>query len=145
MKVYYVYTLLDPRSDEVFYIGMTSKPKCRLSDHWTQSNGLSKKDDYISEMREADIKPHLNIIDTITSSERYIARVVEQVWIKIYLDRGYNLTNETIPLWASYLKPSLKLIAIIKQMDTSSLHGLEWWNKGYAVVEIAAKMAQVSQ
>lgn len=31
---WYVYELVDPRTNEVFYIGKTATPKRRLSDHW---------------------------------------------------------------------------------------------------------------
>jgi len=57
----YVYTLTDPRTDEVRYVGATKNPSERLRQHLENPHSIDL-DQWISELEEACCEPGMNLI-----------------------------------------------------------------------------------
>lgn len=79
---YYIYTLSDPISDEIKYIGKTKNIKDRLTRHLSPSNLENKwtsKTKWIIWLKERGLKPKIEIID-----EGYIDNIneLEIYWIE---------------------------------------------------------------
>jgi len=88
-----IYSLIDPISNEVRYIGKTiQKPESRHSSHISQSKHNKKKDYthcWIKSLLNNNNKPILNIVEETYDITR------ETYWIKYYRELGCKLTNFT--------------------------------------------------
>lgn len=91
-RLIYIYTLSDPLTNEIRYVGKTiQKPTYRLSSHISQSKYNSKKDYchcWIKSLLNKDLKPIMNIVEETFDVSR------ETYWIKHYRC-NYKLTNFT--------------------------------------------------
>lgn len=92
---YFIYTLSDPRTNEIRYVGKTKQPKDRMSRH-LQKCYLDKydkntyKSNWIKALLKENVQPKMYIIeegDNIDINEKEI------FWIKWFKDNGYRLTN----------------------------------------------------
>lgn len=92
--LYKIYTLTDPRTDLVFYVGMVdSTLNSRLSQHVGDCQILrTEKDKFIFQMIKEGFAPVISLIEEV-SENRKQALSEEQKWIFYYLNRGYNLLN----------------------------------------------------
>jgi len=90
-RLIYIYTLSDPITKEIRYVGKTvQKPTYRLSQHISQSRCTNKKDYchcWIKSLLNKDLEPVINIIEKTYDVNR------ECYWIKYYKDNNYKLTN----------------------------------------------------
>lgn len=90
-----VYALDDPRTDQPFYVGMSSHPEQRYYEHMADTAD-SPKVARIQDIRGAGLAPALRVIETHESRE--IASNRERHWIQRYLNDGVKLTNVSRPL-----------------------------------------------
>jgi 3-oxoacyl-[acyl-carrier-protein] synthase III len=93
-KTFYVYTLTNPKTDEIFYVGVTQSCKWRKSTHAskiTDNGKLSRKDRYVV---ENGITPVFEVIDEIVAYSLIKASEVEEYWIHQLRAWGFNLTNQ---------------------------------------------------
>jgi hypothetical protein len=92
-NITYIYSLIDPETNEIRYIGKSNNPKNRLVDHIRKSKYSNVyKNRWISKLKEKNLSPIMNIIESVCNdmwSER------EKYWIKYYKDMGCKLTNLT--------------------------------------------------
>jgi hypothetical protein len=94
MTTYYIYSLTDPRSMQVFYVGQTTNPKDRLSTHIAVSKIAGKDGDghrvkeRITEILQAGFRPSMAIL------ERTMDKTREKHWIKHCLFLGLPLANK---------------------------------------------------
>lgn len=139
----YIYTLSDPLTKEVRYVGKSVNPKKRLDNHLH----IKKKAHcscWIQSLKNKDLKPIFSIIE-ITDKENWIDR--EQYWIAYYKQQGANLTNHSIggegqtgtkQSQESNLKRSISLKGRKlgsyseerKKAISNGLKGRTAWNKG---------------
>lgn len=87
----YIYTLSDPRTGFVRYVGKTKNLKKRQSDHLHPKKS-SKKEEWIRLLQSGGFSPIFNIIDECTivdGSEK------EKQYIKIFKSFGADLCNYT--------------------------------------------------
>lgn len=87
----YIYSLNDPDTDEIKYVGKTNDPKRRIAEHLIDRT-KSYKNSWIKGLLQKNKNPNLKIIEECFESnweER------ERYWIKYYKDLGYSLTNLT--------------------------------------------------
>lgn len=97
---YRVYVLKNPINDEIFYVGVTSKPlKHRLNGHMGGlKNKPTAKNEYILRLVEAGHKPIIEEIEVI-SATCYIHRAYalhrELYWIRHHKEQNLALTNGT--------------------------------------------------
>jgi predicted GIY-YIG superfamily endonuclease len=57
MKKYYIYTLSDPITNEIRYIGYSKDPKKRYANHLCISKLKSKKNSWIKSLKNKGLKP----------------------------------------------------------------------------------------
>lgn len=93
IKKIYIYSLSDPITKEIRYIGKTiQNPQYRLSSHISQSKHNAKKDYchcWIRSLLNKNLKPLLALIEETYDINR------EAYWIKFYRDKDLRLTNFT--------------------------------------------------
>jgi len=90
-----IYTLNDPITNEVRYVGKTKKSLTkRLYEHSTKRNLTSNtyKNNWIKKLINLGLRPIIKTIE-IVNEDNWIER--EMFWIKYYKELGTNLTNAT--------------------------------------------------
>jgi transcriptional regulator with XRE-family HTH domain len=89
-----IYVLIDPRTDLVRYVGLTSAdPRKRLNSHMAQANPdylHTAKSAWLLELRRDGLLPHMRVIDRVGHDA---ARDAERRWIGHYNDPPGTLTN----------------------------------------------------
>ena len=85
----YIYTLSDPRTDEVRYVGKTRDPKGRIRNHMGKREH-NHKGNWIESLRKLDLTPVVHFIDNVPTAEWSFW---EQHWIQTFLGWGFKLTN----------------------------------------------------
>ena len=89
----FIYALIDPRTNEIRYIGKADKPKCRLSIHIKDAKWeLTYKGSWIRSLLVRGDCPVLQIVDEVLNSEWQSA---ESAYITFFKEEGLNLTNGT--------------------------------------------------
>ncbi len=88
----YIYILLDPRTNEIRYLGKTNDTKERLYGHLYEKGKLGHKYKWIQQLKKNGLKPIIEILDTVPKEE-------EEFWEKHYISLlkswGIRLTNFT--------------------------------------------------
>jgi len=95
----YIYILIDPRTNEIRYLGKTNNPKRRKSEHLSEYNKsrntpqkMTHKDKWIKQLKKVGLKPIMEIFDTVPQEE-------EDFWechyISLLKSWGIELTNLT--------------------------------------------------
>lgn len=94
METTFIYTLIDPNTNEIRYIGKSNTPRKRLYDHINEcnTNKKSHKISWIKTLLDKGKRPTIEIIDEIYTTEW---EFWEQYWISQFKTWGFNLTNIT--------------------------------------------------
>ena len=88
-----IYTLSDPVSKEVRYIGLTTKPlKERFSQHYSRKCN-NHKCNWIKGLRSKGLRPVMQELDIANSTEELNS--LEIYWIEQFKQWGFNLVNLT--------------------------------------------------
>jgi hypothetical protein len=104
MGVVYIYGLIDPRNDEVFYVGYTKNLKTRYNSHLNiDGHGRVKnlyKNNVIRKILKVGLKPEMKIIDECKHEfnnelNMFEHERLEIYYIKKYREGGIKLTNLT--------------------------------------------------
>jgi hypothetical protein len=100
---YIVYSLIDPRDNELFYIGKTIQGSKRFNEHFKDSSlkvdGNTKKANKIRKLKKLGLKPSINILYNLGNCQfdkntiNTILYEKEQELIEFYKMIGYDLTN----------------------------------------------------
>jgi len=92
----HIYALVETGKDigEVRYIGITSNPIIRLTQH-RQSTENNDKGKWVSALRDEGKTVDMILLDTATSRDE--AHIKENAWILFARTRGWSLTNSTDP------------------------------------------------
>ncbi len=90
----YIYTLSDPRTGEIRYVGKTTKINKRFSGHLTESRrgDISHKCNWIRSLLTIGLKPVIEVLDTYDGDDW---TWLEMYWISQFKIWGYNLTNNS--------------------------------------------------
>ena len=89
----FIYMLIDPRNDEIKYVGKSDHPNQRLKEHiYMRYKKRSHKNNWIIGLIDSGLQPILKVIEEIRYSN-WEKR--ERYWIKYYKKQGYKLTNMT--------------------------------------------------
>ena len=91
-QTYQIYTLNEPNSDIVRYVGLTSDFKERIRAHF-RCNKKYRVNDWIKSVKKKGLLPTVNIIDETEGLEQ--ARIKEIGYIKLFKSLGARLTNLT--------------------------------------------------
>lgn len=92
MPEHTIYALIDPRKENVRYIGMTQERlQTRLYQHLNHLDGNLEKRAWIRELQSIGMTPSIKALeDNLTRTE---AQVRETYWIKHYLSTNTSLLN----------------------------------------------------
>lgn len=89
----YIYTLSDPKTSEIRYVGKTTNPKQRRHNHSNKARDQgTHKRNWIESLRRQGLKPIFEIIDVVIDNWQFW----EQYWIQQCKAWGFKLTNHTI-------------------------------------------------
>jgi len=89
----FIYTLSDPITNDVRYIGKTNDVKFRFNDHIKKSkNNKTHKDKWISSLLNKGLKPLISIIDTVHEDGWEFWEIF---YISLFKTWGFNLVNHT--------------------------------------------------
>lgn len=87
----YIYTLTDPLTNEVRYVGKSNNPKERYSNHLRATQSQSKnRRAWVLGLKTQGFKPILHIIDVVPLNEW---RYWERFWIEQFKAWQFNLLN----------------------------------------------------
>lgn len=90
MRTIYIYTLKDPESNNIRYVGKTTNPKNRLNAHITRSkNNKYHSARWVKSLLNKGLKPILEVIEEC-ADDNWQER--EKFWIKFYNEKC-DLTN----------------------------------------------------
>lgn len=88
---WYIYSLSDPRTDEIKYIGKSGTPKQRILSHIANTDSCGeKKRKWVAELKNLGLKPILNIIE---ECEHQFAQKRETFHIRQFTIKGCSLLN----------------------------------------------------
>lgn len=96
----YIYTLSDPSTMEIRYVGQTNEPKRRLNDHISSSINESSdsydtyKARWIRKILNNNLVPIMSIIDSCSSFEE--SNKLEKIYVENLTKDGYRLTNSHV-------------------------------------------------
>lgn len=93
MKTTNIYILIDPRNQQIRYVGKTNNPDERFKNHMNRGhNKLSHKRNWIESLKKLGLKPIMQIIDIVLIDEWIFW---EKYWISQFKSWGFNLVNHT--------------------------------------------------
>jgi hypothetical protein len=96
----YIYTLSDPSTMEIRYVGQTNEPKRRFNDHISSSiNENSDSYDtykarWIRKLINDNLLPIMNIVDSCSSFDE--SNKLERIYVENLTNDGYRLTNSHV-------------------------------------------------
>lgn len=96
-REWHIYTLCDPVTEQVRYVGWSFLPKRRLVGHlWRARSGRerSHKANWLRSLEESGLAPLLRIVESGTSERGWAT--AEPAWIRHYTNIGCRLTNLTL-------------------------------------------------
>jgi group I intron endonuclease len=91
METVWIYTLSDPLTLKVKYVGKTCRINRRLNDH-LKCTGRSKKDAWVKSLKNKNLSPILEILDI---GDKKNCDLLEQYWISQFRAWGFELKNMT--------------------------------------------------
>jgi len=94
--LYFVYELIDPRTDQTFYIGITNHPNGRMMQHLTAKDTNKMKIAKISELQSENLLPKMNIIEIVEGKEKALTR--ERYYIHTYVQQHLLTNIQYMPL-----------------------------------------------
>ncbi len=94
MSKVYIYGLVDPRTEQIRYVGQTKDIKRRLRNHLNDAKrGVkSHKHSWIRKLLVEKVKPKITVIEKCNSRN---ADEREEYWIVYYRETEAGLTNQT--------------------------------------------------
>jgi hypothetical protein len=116
MAVVYIYGLIDPRNDSIFYVGFANDLNKRFHEH-LNTNGKKReknthKDNVINKILALGLKPEIKILDECEHEYNNKLKIceherLERYYIQKYRNEGIKLTNLTDggDGGCTYLKP----------------------------------------
>lgn len=88
--MFYVYGLIDPRDNQIHYVGITrNTPARRLASHIT--SGGSAKDNWIASLLDAGFLPTITVLQSAATYQEIFE--MESWWIRLAEVAGWPITN----------------------------------------------------
>lgn len=88
----YIYHLIDPKNDEIRYVGKTIYPEHRYSKH-LRDKTRTWRGKWIRSLLSRGLEPFMEIVETVPAGDDWAAR--ERWWITKMREGGCRLTNCT--------------------------------------------------
>lgn len=87
----FIYTLSDPQTGYVRYVGVTNSPGRRLEQHFSGSDGNLRKSCWVAELSQQWMVPLFEIVDSVEESEWAFW---EQFYVGLFRSWGFELFNK---------------------------------------------------
>ena len=137
MKYTYIYILIDPRTNQVRYVGKADDCDKRLDKHMYEGkNKNNHKANWIKGLIKENLKPILEMIDKVPYEEW---QFWERHYISLYKSWGFKLTNNTMGGDGGTMSPEILKIISIKNTGKSSLLGTHRSDKTKELLRKSAK------
>src|SRR3990167_5576743 len=92
MREWFIYVLVDPRTQDARYVGWTFNVQKRIRDHISKARRQrSHKANWLIQLERLGLRPEYMILETGFNDWAK----AEQRWIRYYRSRGVDLTNLT--------------------------------------------------
>lgn len=117
---YYVYKLIDPRSNTVFYVGKGTGNRAYLHAKFKDGNNNYYKDSLIKELHKQELEPTVEIVEYFADEKEayeYEDRLIENIGI----DNLTNITEDARPPSKKGWTPSAETLS----KRSASLKGVE--------------------
>lgn len=88
----FIYTLSDPTTNQVRYVGKTVNLKKRYSSHICNFNKKNKKENWVLSLKNKNEKPLMEVVDTVPYKNW---EFWERYWISQFKAWGFDLVNLT--------------------------------------------------
>jgi y4mF family transcriptional regulator len=85
-----IYALVDPRTDEIRYVGKSVNGISRPKSHITFSHN-NLINEWVNELRDDNYLPEIRILESLENPSQLIEK--EKYWIGKLLEEGYDLLN----------------------------------------------------
>ena len=87
----FIYSLSDPRTNEIRYVGKSDNPKVRLVEHMKKSKyDVTHKNNWINSLKNKNLKPVIEILDVVPITDWGFW---EKHWINLLKKQEFELTN----------------------------------------------------
>lgn len=93
MESSFIYGLVDPRTDQIRYIGKSIRPYERLQNHYNEPSSNCHRSHWIQELKRLGLKPEVVLFEQIVGEWPW--QEAERWWIARGLALGWPLTNNT--------------------------------------------------
>lgn len=92
---YFIYTLSEPNTTTVRYVGLTGDPTTRLAAHLSGHKVLKKshRRHWLNKLKVNGLVPTMRVVGIARDAVE--ASALECYWIRFYKERGYSLVNYT--------------------------------------------------
>jgi hypothetical protein len=151
--MYYIYTLLDPITGDVRYVGQTQRVKNRISQHLNKSHNLSVRL-WVKLLSQYELKPDWRVFATAETKET--SNRLEREYVAIhpkcfnhylqgedpYNCEGFDMSKERLSLEASLKKKHEDLneivpieVALINDLRTAKVLSTRECAEGYSILK----------
>ncbi len=89
----FIYSLTDPKTKEIRYVGKAVDCRRRFDSHLTDNRSSSHKHNWIKSLLSAGLKPELEVLEVIYNSDDRDWQDAERWWISYLRFIGCRLTN----------------------------------------------------
>jgi group I intron endonuclease len=86
----YIYSLVDPRTNQIRYVGKTVNFQKRLKHHINENRNRTHKEQWIHGLKKQGLLPQLEILDIVPETEW---QFWESWWISLLRSWSFDLTN----------------------------------------------------
>jgi len=130
MTIRYAYALVDPRTNEPRYVGVTVNPAQRLASHIAGCiDGNTAKDEWLAGLLNENMEPQIKVLEQIPEGK---APQTEARWIQRLSQEGHELTN-TAPAGGGKITDELRSTTYksVRLCDRSYKQADELRQQGY--------------
>lgn len=117
--MYFVYALVDPRTDAVGYVGITNNAYERFKEHINRRGDNGKKDIWIQQFKDEKVMPAMKILEVVDSQDLALER--EEYWIHHYKEQGATLVNIQLLRRREKINPVRKTLFTFSSSTLSDL------------------------
>src|SRR5260370_38321397 len=89
--LHFIYELIDPRTETVAYVGITTNPNSRLQQHVNCMDENNEKIEWIQQLQKEALEPRMKILEIVETREEAIEK--EKQGIQHYLSKGVSLST----------------------------------------------------
>lgn len=90
---FYIYGLIDPRTEEIRYIGKSVRPHERTRNHINEPPSNCHRSHWLQQLKRASVEPVLVLLEHYSGGVSW--QRVERWWIAFGRSQGWPLTNNT--------------------------------------------------